>query len=194
MDKCRCYLCEKLCYGESQPYEQCTYRRSKSFGLPENRMYEEACTRLAMKFARKHGRRFDGWVGYFDPTKHHWYEGAGGHAMLGDEVIPMDDIRADLLMDAPLTAYTQYMDEQVAEYNAAESEGRQPRYVNYRNWLLGARHNPEQDSPEYKARRERELKEAQERTALAQARLEDAIREQMQRNADELLAESDGLY
>ena len=70
MDNNKCYLCEKLCYNESQPYIDCVYRKQKSFGVRENREYEIACTRLALKFARKHGLRFEGWVGHFDPTKH----------------------------------------------------------------------------------------------------------------------------
>lgn len=191
MDKNKCYLCERLCYGESQPYESCTYRKQKSFGLPENRMYEEACTRLAVKFGRKHGWRFEGWVGYFDPAKHTWYEGAGGWAQYDtDDVVAMDDLRADLMMDAPVHAYSEFMDEQTDEYQAAVNEGRQPRYVNYRNWLLGARCDMDRSTPEWKERHAQEVEAARLRAEEAKK----ALMEELQRNADDLLADSDGLY
>lgn len=191
MDRCKCYLCERLCYCESQPYNECTYRKQKSFGMMENREYEIACTRLAVKFGKKHGWRFEGWVGYFDPKKHNWYEGAGGHAQYDNcEVVNMDDLRADLMMDAHPDAYSKYMDEQVEEYNIAEAEGRQPRYVNFRNWLLGARCNVEDSSEEWKQKQREEWEEAHQRAEEAKK----ALMEELQRNADDLLAESDGLY
>lgn len=191
MDNCKCYLCERLCYCESQPYNECTYRKQKSFGMRENRDYEIACTRLAVKFGRKHGWRFEGWVGYFDPKKHNWYEGAGGWAQYDtDDVVAMDDLRADLLMDAPVHAYSEFMDEQVKEYQAALNEERQPRYVNYRNWLLGARCDMDRSTDEWKERHAQEVEAARLRAEEAKK----ALMEELQRNADDLLAESDGLY
>ena len=194
MDRCKCYLCEKLCYCESQVYDKCQYRRQKSFGMPENRAYEEACTRLAVKFARKHGWRFEGWVGHFDPEKHTWYEGAGGHAMVSDSVFSMEDMRTDLMMDAHPDAIMKFYDECVEEGYAAMDEGREARFVNYRNWLLGARHNPAMNTDAYNALRRKEIAEARERLAVAKASIEQEIermaqpynREQLQRDADEL--------
>lgn len=190
MDRCKCYLCEKLCYCESPTYEKCEYRRCRSFGIPENRAYEEACTRLAVKFGRKHGWRFEGWVGHFDPNKHNWYEGAGGHAMFGDDVYSTDDMRTDLMMDAHPDAITAYYDECVQEHYAAERENREERHVNYRSWLMGARHDMNRSTEEWKRRQQEELEEAHRRAEEAKARL----LEELQRNADDLLAESDGLY
>ena len=194
MDRCKCYLCEKLCYCESQVYDKCQYRRQKSFGIPENRAYEDACTRLAVKFARKHGWRFEGWVGHFDPEKHNWYEGAGGHAMVSDTVFSFEDMRTDLMMDAFPDAIMQYYDECVEEGMKAMDEGRDARYVNYRNWLLGARFNPEDESMEYKQRRESELREERIRLEETQQQLLEQLKEQCQKNADDLLAGGDGLY
>lgn len=171
-------------------YEKCNYRRCKSFGVPENRAYEEACTRLAVKFARKHNWKFQGWVGNFDPEKHNWYEGAGGCAMISDEVYSMEDIRTDLMMDAHPDAITQYAEECVNEHFCAKKERRQPRNVNYRSWLLGARHDMEKSSPEWKERRARELEESLKRCEETR----ELLMEELQRNADELLAESDGLF
>ena len=190
MDRCKCYLCEKLCYCESQTYNECTYRKQKSFGVPENRAYEEACTRLAVKFARKHGRRFEGWVGHFDPKKHTWCEGAGGHAMIGDEVYSMEDMRTDLMMDAHPDAITAFYEECVQEHYAARKENREERHVNYRSWLLGARHDMERSSEEWKRMQAQELEGSRKRAEEAKR----LLMEEMQRNADELLAESDGLY
>ena len=194
MDNNKCYLCEKLCYNESQPYIDCVYRKQKSFGVRENREYEIACTRLALKFARKHGLRFEGWVGHFDPTKHTWYEGAGGHAMMGDEVYSMDDMRTDIMMDAHPDAIRQYYDESVEEAMAAECEGREPRFINYRHWLLGARHKPGESSEEYLLMRNRELDEERKRLEETRDRLLAQLKEQAQRDADDLLAGSVGLY
>ena len=190
MDRCKCYLCEKLCYCDSQPYDKCEYRRYKSFGVPENRAYEEACTRLAVKFGRKHGWSFGGWVGNFDPAKHTWYEGAGVHAMFGDAVYSMEDVRTDLMMDAHPDAITAYYDECVEEYYAAQKEKRPERNVNYRSWLLGARHDMERSSEEWKQIQARELEESQKRAEEAKK----LLMEELQRNADELLAGSDGCY
>lgn len=194
MDRCKCYLCEKLCYCESQVYDKCQYRRQKSFGIPENRAYEDACTRLAVKFARKHGWRFEGWVGHFDPEKHTWHEGAGGHAMVSDTVFSFEDMRTDLMMDAFPDAIMQYYDECVEEGMKAMDEGRDARYVNYRNWLLGARCNPEDETLEYKQRRESELREELIRLEETHQQLLDTLKEQCQKDADDLLAGSDGLY
>ena len=194
MDRCKCYLCEKLCYCESQVYDKCQYRKQKSFGMPENRAYEDACTRLAVKFARKHGWRFEGWVGHFDPEKHNWYEGAGGHAMVSDTVFSFEDMRTDLMMDAHPDAIMQFYDECVEEGHAAIAEGRDARFVNYRNWLLGARHNPADCSEEYLEQLNKELAEEHERLLQEKAELEAMLREQCQKDADELLANSDGLY
>lgn len=194
MSRCICFLCENQCHCESQRYIDCIYRRQKSFGVPENREYEIACTRMAIKFARKHGRRFEGWVGYFNPTKHAWYEGAGGHAMISDEVFSMEDMRTDIMMDAHPDAIFTYYDECVEEGFAAEREGRNPRYVNYRNWLLGARHNPDHETLEYKNLREQQLREEATRLEAEQKRLLKLLEEQCQRNADELQANSDGMF
>ena len=194
MDRCKCYLCEKLCYCESQVYDKCQYRRQKSFGMPENRAYEEACTRLAVKFARKHGWRFEGWVGHFDPEKHTWYEGAGGHAMVSDTVFSFEDMRTDLMMDAFPEAIMRYYDECVEEVIKAMDEGRDARYVNYRNWLLGARIDPKLSSEEYLTMMEIEQAEMAKRIAKQKEALEKLMREQFQRDADDLLANSDGLF
>lgn len=190
MDRCKCYLCERLCYCDSLTYIKCEYRRNRSFGVPENRAYEESCTRLAVKFAQKHGQQFVGWVGHFDPAKHTWYEGAGGHAMVGDEVYSMEDIRTDLMMDAHPDAITEYMDECVEEYYSAQRENRPERNVNYRSWLLGARHDMTRSSEEFKRMHAQKIEESR-------MRLEEAkkiLMEELQRNADDLLTESDGLY
>lgn len=190
MDNSKCYLCERLCYDDSTAYKKCEYRVKKSFGNLENRAYEEACTRLAVKFGKKHGWRFEGWVGYFNPEKHHWYEGAGGWAQYdGDEVVAMDDLRADLMMDAPVDAYRQYMDAALEEGLRAEEEGRQPRYVNFRNWLMGARHDM-RHTPEFVEAERKRLEELNAHLAEEKKRLE----EEIQRMADELQAGSDGCY
>ena len=194
MNRCKCYLCEKLCYCESQHYIECIYRKQKSFGVPENREYEIACTQLAVKFARKHGWRFEGWVGHFDPTKHTWYEGAGGHAMVSDTVFSMEDMRTDLMMDAHPDAIMQYYNECVEEGMAAMDEERTPQYVNYRNWLMGARHNPDDETLEYKTLHEQQLREEKARLEAEKQRLLELLQEQVQKNADDLLAGSDGLY
>ena len=190
MDKNKCYLCEKLCYLESSVYKNCEYRVKSSFSMQENRMYEEACTRLAVKFGRKHGWRFEGWVGHFDPKKHTWYEGAGGHAMFGDSVYSMEDMRTDLMMDAHPDAIMQYYEEGVEEHYAAERENRAERYVNYRSWLLGARHDMNRSTEEWKRREQEELEAAHSRAEEAKR----MFMEELQRNADELLADSDGLF
>lgn len=194
MDRCKCYLCEKLCFCESQTYDKCQYRKQKSFGIPENRAYEDACTRLAVKFARKHGWKFEGWVGHFDPEKHNWYEGAGGNAMISDTVFSMEDMRTDLMMDAHLDAIMTFYDECIDEGMKAIDEGREPRYVNYRNWLLGARHNPKESSVEYLERRNDELEKEKARLKKTQEELMDILTQQYQKDADDLLANSDGLY
>lgn len=162
--------------------------------MPENRAYEEACTRLAVKFARKHGWRFEGWVGHFDPEKHTWYEGAGGHAIVSDMVFSFENMRTDLMMDAFPDAIMRYYDECVEEGMKAMDEGREARYVNYRNWLLGARHNPEDETLEYKRSRESELREEIIRLEETQQQLLDTLKEQCQKDADDLLAGSDGLF
>lgn len=191
MDKNRCYFCEKLCYVESAIYDKCVYRRNKSFSSQENRLYEEACTRLAVKFGRKHGWRFDGWVGFFDSSKNKWNEGAGGHAYFSSgDVVSIEDIRADLLMDAPENAYTDFIEGQVEEYYASKREKREPRHVNFRSWLLGARQNPENNTDEYEAMRKKQMDDAIRRCKEA----EKELLELAQRDADDLLAESDGIY
>ena len=182
-NNCRCYLCESLCYCDSAKYQECDYRYRKSFGVPENREYELACTRMAVRFARKHGWRFEGWVGHFDPKKHNWYEGAGGHAMIGDMVYSMEDMRTDVMMDAPADAITEYYDECSEEYFYAEKEGREPIRVNYRSWLLGARHDIDRCSEEYLERKTEELEEEKQRLLEEKKKLE-----------EELQAESDGVF
>jgi hypothetical protein len=162
--------------------------------VPENRAYEDACTRLAVKFARKHGWRFEGWVGHFDPNKHNWYEGAGGHAIVSDTVFSMEDIRTDLMMDAHPDAIMKFYDECVEEGYAAMDEGREARYVNYRNWLLGARHNPDNETPAYKDLRIAELQEEEARLMKTREKLMGQLMEKWQKDADDLLADSDGLY
>ena len=190
MEQHRCFLCEKLCYVDSGPYERCQYRRCKSFGVQENRMYEEACIRLAVRFARKHDLRFEGWVGHFDPEKHTWYEGAGGHALFGDEVYSFDEVRTDLMMDAHPDAISQYREECLAEYYAAQTEKREERRVSYRNWLLGARHDIGRSTEAWKELNRREVEEAKRRAEQLRKEMEETL----QRHADELLADSDGLY
>ena len=162
--------------------------------MPENRAYEEACTRLAVKFARKHGWRFEGWVCHFDPEKHTWYEGAGGHAMVSDTVFSFEDMRTDLMMDAHPDDIMQYYDECVEEGMKAMDQCRDARYVNYRNWLLGARCNPEESSAEYLEMRNWELEEEKARLQQEKERLMEMLREQCQKDADDLQANSDGLY
>lgn len=170
------------------------YRKQKSFGMPENKAYEEACTRLAVKFARKHGWRFDGWVGHFDPEKHTWYEGAGGWANINDDVFSMDDMRTDIMMDAHPDAISKYMEQYMKEAEAAEHEGREPRKVNYRNWLLGARFNPDEETLEYKTLHEQQLREELARLEGERQRLMEMLKEQVQKDADDLLANSDGMF
>ena len=202
MDKCKCYLCERTCYCESKPYEACLYRKQKSFGCMENRAYEDACNRLALRFARKHEWRFEGWVGHFDPHTDHWYEGCGGMAHMGDYVVPMEDIRTDLMMDADPDAYIRYLDDYTAEQDRAMLRMETPRHVNYRNWLRGARHNPAMNTDAYNALRRKEIAEARERLAVAKASIEQEIErmahpynpEQLQRDADDLFDNSEGLF
>ena len=194
MDRCKCYLCESLCYCDSAKYQKCEYRYQKSFGVPENRAYEEACTRLAVRFAKKHGWRFDGWVGLFDPKKHTWYEGAGGWANINDEVYSMEDMRTDIMMDAHPDAITEYMEQYIEEAEAAKCEGRKPRTVNYRNWLLGARFNPADCSLEYLELRNKELEEERDRLQKTHDELLALLKEQAQKDADDLLEGSEGLY
>lgn len=190
MDKNRCYLCEKLCYISSPCYEKCQYRRCKSFGVMENRMYEEACTRLAVRFARKHSLRFEGWVGQFSPEKNSWYEGAGGFALFSDEVYSMEEIRADIMMDAPTEAIDTYREECIKELVASQEEGRPENKVNYRNWLLGARHNDSLSTEEWKKLKQNILDESIVRMQKAQQEMED----ELQRMADELQDGSEGLF
>lgn len=204
MDRCKCYLCERLCYCESTTYNECLYRKQRSFGCQENRAYEDACTRLAVRFARKHERKFEGWVGAFNANRDNWNPGCGGMAHIGEDVVSMEDIRTDLMMDAVPGAYWQYMDEQTEEYQRAEVQMRAPRNISYRSWLLGARHKSEHNTPEYNAMRKQELKEARQRLSIAKASLELELErmgkparynaEELQRYADELQMNSDGLF
>ena len=202
MDKCKCYLCERTCYCESKPYEACLYRKQKSFGCMENRAYEDACNRLALRFARKHEWPFEGWAGYFHPDKHTWHEGCGGHALMGDYVVSMEDIRVDLMMDASANAYLEYIDDYAAEQDRAMLRMEEPRHVSYRNWLLGARHNPAFNKPEYNALRKQEIAEASRRLAKTKAALEQELDrinrsynpEQLQRDADDLMLGSEGMF
>ena len=140
-------------------------------------MYEESCTRLAVRFAQKHGWRFEGWVGHFDPDKHTWYEGSGGHAMISDTVYSFEDIRTDLMMDAAIDAIEQFYEEMATEGMLAENENRPPRYVNYRSWLLGARCNPKNNSSEYLESVNKDLKESSERLKQKRENLEKQLRE-----------------
>lgn len=191
----KCYLCERTCYMESASYADCEYRRKRSFGCLENRMYETACTKLAEKFGRKHGWRFEGWTGYFDPQKCHWNEGAGGWAYFSnDEVVDMESIRADLLMDADPNAYGMYMDESAEEYERAEAEGRHPMYVNYRNWLLGKKHGPQELTEDDLMEVTRRLERVREDLVKQVEELQEQLREQAQKDADDLLVNSDGIY
>jgi hypothetical protein len=114
--------------------------------------------------------------------------------MINDMYFCMEDMRTDIMMDAHPEAVTTFYDECVEEGFAAEREKREPRYVNYRNWLLGARPNLEDCSPEYLEMRSKELEESRERMEKAKAELMSALKEQCQQDADELLANSDGLY
>lgn len=190
MDRNKCYLCEKLCYVASDCYEQCQYRRCKSFGVMENRMYEEACTRLAVRFARKHNLRFEGWVGQFSPNKNSWYEGAGGYAIFSDEVYSMEEIRTDIMMDAHPDAIDTYRAECIKELIASQEEGRPENKVNYRNWLLGARHNDSHSTEEWKILKLESLHNSLMRMHKARREVED----ELQRMADELQDGSEGLY
>lgn len=191
----KCYLCERLCKEGSAAFNECEYRKTKSYGCQENRMYEIACTQLAVKFAVKHGWKFEGWVGYFDRQKHNWCEGAGGMAYFSnDEVVAMDDLRADLMMDADPKAYEEYIEDSLEEYRLAESEGRSPRYINYRNWLLGARFDPQKSSTEFLEMKTKQLQEVNERLRKVKEELEEQLREMAQKDADDLLSNSDGMY
>ena len=73
-------------------------------------------------------------------------------------------------------------------------EERTACYVNFRNWLLGARCNPEESSAEYLAMRNRGLEEEKARLQQEKERLMEMLREQCQKDADDLQANSDGLY
>lgn len=191
----KCYLCERLCKEGSAAFNECEYRKTKSYGCQENRMYEIACTQLAVKFAVKHGWKFEGWVGYFDRQKHNWCEGAGGMAYFSnDEVVAMDDLRADLMMDADPKAYEEYAEESAAEYERAEAEKRQPMYVNYRHWLMGKRHDPYEDSTRYLTEVTKRLKEVRNSLQKQVDEMEEELREQAQKDADDLLSNSDGVF
>lgn len=176
MDHSRCYQCDKLCQ-EKLAIERCTYLRRHRFDLEENSIYEQVCNRLAVLFGRKHGLAFEGWVGYFNPNKSAWNEGAGGIACFGDYTVPMEDIRTDLMMDADENEWIKYFDACMEEYQHAEEERRDPRNVNYRSWLKGARFGMDiPDSPYVKEQREK-LKEEKERVEEARRSLMKAIQE-----------------
>lgn len=194
MDRCKCYLCERLCYCDSSSYDKCSYRRQRSFSVPENRAYEEACVRLVVKFAKKHNWRFYGWVGHFDPSKNEWYEGAGGHALVSDEVFSFEDIRADLMMDAHPDAIMEYYEQCVQEQMYASREKREPRFINYRNWLLGARHDTHKCSIEYLKTKEDEIKKLHEQILEDEKQLKEKMLEEFQRCADDLMDGSEGLF
>lgn len=110
--------------------------------------------------------------------------------MFDDEVYSMDDMRTDLAMDAHPDAILKYYDEWIKEFYAARREKREERRVNYRSWLLGARHDMNRSTEEWKRKQAKDLEEAHRRAEEAKA----ALMEELQRNADDLLAESDGLY
>ena len=59
---------------------------------------------------------------------------------------------------------------------------------------MGARCNPAENSKEYTEYKNRELEESKIRTQEAKSRLEALILEQFQKDADDLLSGSDGIY
>jgi hypothetical protein len=114
--------------------------------------------------------------------------------MVSDMVFSFEDIRTDLMLDATPDSIMQYYDECVEEGMKAMDEGRDARYVNYRNWLLGARIDPKLSSEEYLTMMEIEQADMAKRIAKQKEALEKLMREQFQRDADDLLANSDGLF
>ena len=193
-NKHKCYLCEKLCYCGSTTYDKCVYRTKNSFNVSSNREYETICTKLAEKFANRHGWKFEGWVGYFNPEKDKWNQHAGTCAMVNGEVFDLEDMRTDIMMDAHPDAICTYMDEAMEEIQDAEREGREPRRVSYYNWLRGARHNPSMESMEYKDMLTQQLQEELVRLEQERDELMKQLQEKYQKDADSLLENSEGLF
>ena len=149
MDNTRCYQCDRCCNKKEK--KTCVYKKQQHFNLEENSLYEQSCNRMAFLFGEKHGWRFEGWAGYFDPNKNTWQEGTGGWALYGDWIVPMDDIRADLMMDASADEWIKYNDACMKE---AEKNIMCIR-INYRSWLMGARFDGDiLDSPYIKRKKE----------------------------------------
>lgn len=143
----KCFKCDKLCNKKTEKYQSCRYKKVIAHSDEANARYEESCNMLAQSFARKHEWEFEGWIGYFNPETYSWNRYVGGRAMFGDRVVSLDDIRVDLMEDAPVDAYVQFEEETVTYLNQHSENS---SYVNYYNWLRGARNNPNECSEEWK--------------------------------------------
>lgn len=143
----KCFKCDKLCNKKTEKYQSCRYKKVIAHSDEANARYEESCNMLAQSFARKHKWEFDGWIGYFNPETYSWNRYVGGHAMFGDRVVSLDDIRVDLMEDAPVDAYVQFEEETVTHLNKVSGNS---SCVNYYNWLHGARNNANECSEEWK--------------------------------------------
>lgn len=168
----KCFTCEKMCNKKTARYESCRYRKVMAHSDKANADYERACNMLAQSFGRKHGWDFDGWVGYFNPETYSWNRYVGGWAIFGDRVVSMDDMRTDLMEDAPEEAYGQYESEEV-EYLNREPDGKAP--INYYNWLHGARREPERCSEEWKKRKAEEMQRMKDEVDDSRRRLEEEM-------------------
>lgn len=175
MDNTRCYHCEKCCERTLPGVKNCPYCKTRDHRQEENDLYEQACNRLAFLFGQKHGWRFEGWAGSFNPSRNTWQEGTGGWAHYGDWVVMMDDIRADLMMDAPVDEYLNYMDASLQEHERAQQEGRQPLNINYRSWLIGARYAGTRPDSEFVRLKREELERASEAVRMAKEELKKAL-------------------
>lgn len=141
------------------------------------KLYEDSCRKLAVLFGKKHGWSFEGWVGCYNPETDTWEEGAGGWACYGDWVVPMDEIRADLMECAPRDEWSKCYDASVEEYEQALSEGRPARKISYSSWLKGARFEMLESSESRKARHDSLMEIALKGVKTAKEELEKLIEE-----------------
>ena len=114
--------------------------------------------------------------------------------MVNDEVFSFEDIRTDLMMDAHPDAIMEFYEQCIDEQTCATRENREPRFVNYRNWLLGARHDLNKSSKEFLESKDEELKKLHEQILKDQEDLKKQMIESFQRHADDLMDGSDGLF
>lgn len=169
----KCFKCDKLCNKKTEKYQSCRYKKVISHSDEANARYEESCNMLAQAFACKHEYNFDGWIGYFNPDTYSWNRYAGGLAVLGDRVVSLEDIRVDLMEDAPVGAYEQYEEETVRYLS--DNDEKQP-CINYYNWLRGARNDSHKSSQEWKKSETEKLDHLKEKVAESEERLKEIMK------------------